>query len=55
MKERTKLQRFLYGAKLGIKLPLLPKSVDKFHNYPLVRIFRVIGGISIILFLSSPQ
>ena len=55
MNEKSKLQRFLYGAKLGIKLPLLPKSVDNFHNNPLVRIFRVIGGVSIILFLSSPK
>lgn len=55
MEKKTKLQRFLYGIKLGIKLSLLPKSVENFHNYPLVRIFRVIGGISIILFLYSPE
>src|SRR5206468_656603 len=30
-----------------------PKSVEKFHSYPLTRIFRVIGGISIITFLSK--
>jgi len=28
-------------------LLILPKSVQKFHNYPLTRIFRVIGYISI--------
>jgi ABC-type multidrug transport system fused ATPase/permease subunit len=28
-------------------LLMLPKSVQKFHNYPLTRIFRVIGYISI--------
>lgn len=33
----------------------MPGSVNNFHNHPLVRIFRVIGGISIILFLSSPS
>jgi hypothetical protein len=55
MEKKTNIQRFLYGIKLGLKLSLLPKSVEKLHNYPLVRIFRVIGGISIILFLSSPK
>jgi len=28
---------------------MLPKSVHKFHNYPLTRIFRVIGDISIYI------
>ena len=51
--KKTKLQRFLYGIKLGIKLSLLPKSVKKFHTYPLVRIFRVLGDISFILFISG--
>ena len=55
MQKQTKLQRFLSGVKLGIKLSLLPKPVEIFHNHPLIRIFRVIGGISIILFLSSPN
>ena len=50
---KTKFQRFLIGIKLGIKLSLLPESVNKYHNHPLVRIFRVIGGVCIILFLSS--
>jgi len=54
MDKKTKLQRFFHGVKLGIKLSLLPKSVENFHNNPLVRIFRVIGGISILLFLYSP-
>jgi hypothetical protein len=42
-----------YGIKLGIKLYLLPKSVEKFHTYHLVRIFRVLGGISFILLISG--
>jgi hypothetical protein len=53
-KQKTLFQRFIYGLKLAWNLPSLPTSVDKFHNYPLIRIFRVIGGISILLFLSSP-
>lgn len=54
-KQKTFFQRFIYGVKLSWNLPSLPTSVNKFHNYPLIRIFRVIGGISILLFLSSPS
>src|SRR2546423_7624833 len=49
--KKTNLQNFIYGVKLGIKLSLLPKSVESFHSHPLTRIFRVIGGISILLIL----
>lgn len=52
--KKTLFQRFIYGVKLAWNLPSLPTSVDKFNNYPLIRIFRVIRGISILLFLSSP-
>lgn len=52
-KNKTILQRIWLGLKLAWKLPSLPSQMDRFHNYPLIRIFRVIGGISIILFLSS--
>lgn len=37
------------------KMPSLPNSVNNIHNYPLVRIFRVLGRVSIILFLSFPD
>ena len=43
------------GVKLGIKLSLLPESVSKFQNYPLMRILRVIGGISILLVLKKSE
>ena len=52
-KKKTILQRIWLGIKLAWNLPSLPTYVEKFHNYPLTRIFRVIGGVSIILFLSS--
>jgi hypothetical protein len=45
----------LIGIKHGIKLPSLPKSVSTFHNHPLTRIFRVLGGLSILLVLSGSQ
>lgn len=53
--KKTIIQRIFLGIKLAWNLSSLPYSVGKFHNYPLTRIFRVIGGISIILFLSSPN
>ena len=43
------------GIKFSFKLPSLPEPVNKFHNYPIIRVFRVIGGISIVLFLASPE
>ena len=53
MKKKTIFQRIWSGLKVGWNAPVLPKSVQKFHSYPLTRIFRVIGGISIITFLSK--
>ena len=55
MNNKSISSRIWKGIKLGWNLPSLPESVSKFHNHPLVRILRVIGGISIILFLSSPK
>jgi len=46
------LSRVWHGLKLAWNLPSLPDSVSKFQSYPLVRILRVIGGVSIVLFLS---
>jgi len=43
------------GIKFSFKLPSLPQTVAKFHNYPLVRIFRVLGGVSILLVLSKSE
>lgn len=37
----------------GFKLSLLPESVSKFHNHPITRIFRVLGGISFLLFIGG--
>ena len=43
------------GIKFAFKVPSLPESINKLHNYAITRILRVIGGVSIILFLSSPD
>jgi hypothetical protein len=53
MQNKTKLQRFIHGIKLGIKLSLLPKPVENFHTNPLIRIFRVLGGLSFILLIGG--
>ena len=51
--KKTKLQRIWKGIKLGWSLPSLPVSEEKFHNHLIIRIFRVLGGISILLVLSK--
>ena len=50
---KTLIQRFINGLKMGWNTPMLPKKVLNFHNHPFVRIFRVIGGISIVTVLSN--
>jgi disulfide bond formation protein DsbB len=41
------------GIILGFQTPSLPDNVLKFTNLPIIRIFRVLGGISILLLLSN--
>jgi hypothetical protein len=43
------------GIKFAFKLPSLPEPVNKFHNNPITRVFRVLGGISILLVLSGSE
>jgi hypothetical protein len=51
--QKSKFQRFMFGFKKGINLSLLPDKVLVFHNNLFIRIFRVLGGISLILWLSK--
>ena len=53
MKKKTIFQRLLIGGKLGWNTPTLPENVIKFQMNPLIRILRVLGGISTILLLSN--
>lgn len=46
---------FIYGVRLGIKLSLLPEPISKYHNNTLIRVFRVLGGISILLILTKAE
>ena len=50
-KNKTILQRIWLGIKVGWNTPMLPEKVTTFNNHPLIRIFRVIGGISVITVL----
>lgn len=47
------MSRIWTGIKLGWNTPMLPKKVLSIHMHPFTRIFRVIGGISVIAFLSK--
>jgi hypothetical protein len=49
--KKTKLQRIWTGIKLGWNTPMLPDKIIVFNNYPLVRILRVIGGLSVLTVL----
>ena len=50
---KTIKERFITGLKVGWNTPLLPEKVIVFQNHPLVRIFRVTGGISIVTVLAN--
>jgi hypothetical protein len=51
MKKKTLFQRMLIGIQKGWNTPTLPANVLSFERHPLMRIFRVIGGINVgILF-----
>ncbi len=43
------------GIKFSFKLPSLPEVVSKFHNHSLIRVFRVSGGLSILMVLSKSE
>jgi hypothetical protein len=51
--KKTIFQRLIIGLKVGWNAPMLPPKVLNIHNHPFIRIFRVIGGLSIIAFLSK--
>jgi hypothetical protein len=45
--------RILYGGKIGWNRPTLPDNILKFQLHPLIRILRVLGGISTVLILTK--
>ena len=45
--------RIMTGFKHAWNIPSLPYKISYFHNHILTRIFRIIGGLSIVTFLSG--
>ena len=52
-KKRTFFKRFIIGLKVGWNTPTLPDNILKLQLHPLVRILRVLGGISTLYLLSN--
>lgn len=52
MKKNNIFYRFFIGVKKGFITPTLPNHIINFNNNPIIRIFRVLGGISILLILT---
>lgn len=44
--------RFFIGVKKGLFTPTLPNHIILLNNNPIIRILRVLGGISILLILT---
>ena len=51
-KKKFFFSRFFIGLKKGILTPTLPNHIILLNNNPIIRIFRVLGGISILLILT---
>lgn len=46
--QKKLLNRLLLGFKKGWLTPTLPDKIIKFQSYPIIRIFRFLGGLSFI-------
>ena len=46
------VSRFYIGVKKGLFTPTLPNHILQLNNNPMIRIFRVLGGLSILLILT---
>lgn len=58
MQNKTNIKKSIWsriwiGVKLGWKTPTLPENIIKFQMHPLIRILRVLGGISTVLVLTK--
>lgn len=51
-KNKKIFSRFFIGLKKGILTATLPNHIIQLNNNPIIRIFRVLGGISILLILT---
>jgi len=53
MTNLTLFNRTIIGIKKGWNHPTLPKILLKLQLHPFIRIFRVLGGISILIILTK--
>ena len=53
LKIRNTFKNIWIGIVHAIKMPSLPESVNKLHTHALTRLFRVLGGLCILLVLSK--
>lgn len=51
MNQNLKINSILLGIQKGYNIPSLPNSITLFYNNILIRIFRFIGGISVLTVL----
>lgn len=52
-KKKTIFTRLATGFKLGLNTPTLPDNIIKVQSYPIIRIIRFLGGVSILFILSK--
>lgn len=50
---KTLLTRYLKGYRKGWNTPTLPSHITLIHLHPITRIFRFIGGLSLLLVLTN--
>jgi len=50
---KSLFKRFIIGISKGWNTPTLPDKLLIFNNHPLVRIFRVLGGLSYLILLGK--
>jgi hypothetical protein len=53
IKNKGILVRIYTGVKKGLLTPTLPDHIIKLNNNPIIRLFRVVSGISILLILTK--
>jgi len=54
-KDKTILQRILFGIKKGWNTPTLPEDKIQLTLHPLIRILRFTGGLSFLIILGRTQ
>lgn len=50
---KKSIKSLFTGFKKGLLTPTLPPNINKIISYPIIRIFRFLGGISFLFILSK--